>query len=237
MGETIRLLAIDDNAERISKISDQITERYPEIKIEHPLDFKSLIQLIETNSYDCVISPNEFSQLNRTELLSRLSTVINLPIINYLGDTRLLGSSQEPNEHHSDQVSNDDKFVYRFLVERIKDTLRNRVMYGEKTFFPLPDTPKVVARGKELYIVYEDGSEEFWGLEAEDHIEEIANQMEMELRAVKWVKSEILRFLGGLTEIMKFINFPTNQIPIILFEGYRSILFIFKTIDESINRS
>ncbi len=164
MGKIIRLLAIDDNAERISKIAEQISKQYPDLHVEYPLDLKSLIQLHET-----------------------------------------------------------------YCNERSK--------YGETSYGAFPDTPKVVVRGEELFIVNEDGSEEFWGSEMNDNIEEIASQMEMELRAVKWIKRALERVISDLTEILMYNDVPHDQIQYIVFEGYRSLLFSFIKIDELINRN
>ena len=162
MGKIIRLLATDDNVERISKIAAQIAEQYPDLQVEYPFDLKNLINPLETNT------------------------------------------NPRP---------------------------KNR----ETSYGALPDTPKVIVRGKELFIIKEDGSEEFWGSEADENIEEIAFQMEMELRSLKWVKHELERVLSDLTEIMNFTDVSPDQIPNIVFEGYRSLLFCFKRIDESIH--
>lgn len=228
MGKIIRLLAIDDNAERISSISERISKQDPEIKVEYPQDFKSLIQLIETNSYDFIIAPQEISRLNETELLQRISTIIRLPILKYPIETRL-----------PDQVPKPDKEspTYEELAERIKQTITTRPNHRKITLSPLPDTPKVIVKGEDIFIIHEDGTEEFWGLETEGNIEEIASQMELELRAVKWIKGEIEMFIGDLTEALKYTDVPQEEIPNIVFEGYRSLLFSFKKIDESINRS
>lgn len=163
MGEIIRLLAIDDNAERISKIAEQISKQYPDLHVEYPLDLKSLIQLHET-----------------------------------------------------------------YYNERSKK--------GETIYGIFPDTPKVVVRGEELFIINEDGLEEFWGSETNDNIEETASQMEMELRAVKWIKRALEIVISDLTEILMHNDVPHDQIPYIVFEGYRSLLFSFKKIDEIINK-
>jgi len=228
MGKIIRLLAIDDNAERISSISERISKQDPEIKVEYPQDFKSLIQLIETNSYDFIIAPQEISRLNETELLQRISTIIRLPILKYPIETRL-----------PDQVPKPDKEfpTYEELAERIKQTITIRPNHRKINLSPLPDTPKVIVKGEDIFIIHEDGTEDFWGLETEGNIEEIASQMELELRAVKWIKGEIEMFIGDLTEALKYTDVPQEEIPNIVFEGYRSLLFSFKKIDESINRS
>ena len=90
------------------------------------------------------------------------------------------------------------------LVERIKQTINKRPNHRKIKLSPLPDTPKVIVEGKELFILYENGSKEFWGMELDDDLEETASKMELELRAIKWVKSEIERFIGDLTEDLRF---------------------------------
>ena len=160
MGKIIRLLATDDNAERISKIAEQIAVQYPDLQVEYLLDQKTLIKLPETNS----------------------------------------------------NIRSEHKIT---------------------SYSSLPNTPKVIVKGKDLFIVNEDGSEEFWGSEADENIDEIASQMELELRAVKWVKCELEKVIGDLTEIMRYSDVPYDQVPNIVFEGYRSLLFSFKKIDES----
>ena len=162
MGKIIRLLATDDNAERISKIADQLAEQYPDLQVEYHLDQKTRINPLESNT---------------------------------------------------------------------KSIHKNR----ETSYSSLPDTPKVIVRGKELFIKKEDGSEEFWGSETDENIEEIASQMEIELRAVKWVKHELERVISDLTDIISCTDVPPDQVPNIVFEGYRSLLFCFKRIDESIH--
>lgn len=162
MGETIRLLAIDDNPERVSRISEQISKLYPNIQVEYPLDLKSLIQFLETSS-------------------------------------------------------------------------RERSKYAKSSYKPLPDAPKVKVNGDQLIIEYEDGSRETWGPEISDNIKETASQMEMELRALNWIKTELQSVLSDLTELLRCLGIPEQNISYIVFEGYRSLLFSFKRIDESIN--
>ena len=50
MGKSIRLLATDDNLERILKIAAQIPEQYPDPQDESPLDLKSLINSLESKT-------------------------------------------------------------------------------------------------------------------------------------------------------------------------------------------
>ena len=215
MGEIIRLLAIDDNAERISRISRQITKQDPEITIDCPPDFITLIQLIKTNSYDCIITPQEINELE-IEPNQTTNNIIKLPIIKY-------------NEETSPSNSNN------LLAQRIKQTLDTKSNPGKVYLSPFPYTPKVLVNGQDIFILHENGSKEFWGSEIEGDIEEIASQMDLELRAVNWIKGEIERFIGDLTEALKYTDVPHEEIPNIVFEGYRSLLFSFKKIDESIN--
>ena len=118
------------------------------------------------------------------------------------------------------------------LIVLLESNTNARPEHGKGSYGSLPDTPKVIVRGKELFIVNNNGTEEFWGSETDGNIEEIASKMEMELRAVKWVKHELERIISDLTEIISYTDIPSDRIPNIIFEGYRSLLFSFKRIDE-----
>ena len=95
--------------------------------------------------------------------------------------------------------------------------------------------PSVIVRDNKLFIVDEDGSEEYWGAEDEETIEDIAYNMELELKAIQWVRLELERFIGELTEVMKYSDIPRNDISDIIYEGYRALLMRFQKMDESYN--
>lgn len=235
MGETIRILAIDDNPDRIRQLVRYISEHCPDLKIEYPSDIKTLIQHIETTTYDCIISPEEISVLDNLELIQKLSEIMSLPIIRYLGESRLPISTKGHSESFKDNLLSEDAVSYDLLVKRIRRTINPVVKRGTPTTLKLPMTPRIIVRSNKLFIVGEDGSEELWGNEDEETIEEIAYNMELELKAIQWVRLELERFIGELTEVMKCSDIPRNDISDIIYEGYRSLLIRFQKMDESYN--
>ena len=232
MGDTIRVLAIDNDESRVKRIKQLLSEQNLDLNIVYSTDLKSLIQLIEVNTFDCIISPHDTSILSKTELRHRISKIISLPVIHYLGNTRLPSSTQKQYEFYKDLLPEDDVLSYQLLADRIKQNVKRVRDQENKTTFCLPDSPRVIVRGRKLFIVDEDGREEFWGYEPEDTAVETARQMEIELKAANWVKSEIERFLFELTQLIKTSEVPEKDVPDIIFEGYRSLLFSFKKIHD-----
>ncbi|MBD3173008.1 hypothetical protein GF326_11105 [Candidatus Bathyarchaeota archaeon] len=231
MEDIIRVLAIDGDEKRVRQISRCLAEYDPGIKIEHPGDAESLIQLMETNSFDCIITPEDLSFLNRTELLQRLAEVLSLPVIRYLGESRLPESTRLDSSLIQELLSRENKLSYRVLSKRIRRTIASN---GEMRFagLGLPDAPRVMVRGDRLFIVDENGSERLWGCESMDEIHDIARDMELELRAVRWVRLELERLIGELTEVVMYSGVPEDRVSDIIFEGYRSLLALFMRMDE-----
>ncbi|MCJ7731902.1 hypothetical protein MUP51_06255 [Candidatus Bathyarchaeota archaeon] len=160
---------------------------------------------------------------------------MSLPNIRYLGESRLPYSTKGHSESFKDNLLSEDAVSYDLLVKRIRRTINPVVKRGTPTTLKLPMTPRIIVRGNKLFIVGEDGSEELWGNEDEETIEEIAYNMELELKAIQWVRLELERFIGELTEVMKHSDIPRNDISDIIYEGYRSLLIRFQKMDESYN--
>ena len=52
------------------------------------------------------------------------------------------------------------------------------------------------------------------------------------MKANQWVRSELERFIGELSEHMEYSEIPRRNIPNIVFEGYRSQLLRFHRLNE-----
>ncbi len=237
MGETIRVLAIDDDERRAKKIKYQLSEQNADLEVEYSTNLKSLVQLIETNSFDCIISPNDTSLLSKLELRHRIVQILSLPVIHYLGDSRLSATAHDQYSQFEVILTEDDSQSYQLLANKIKQTIKLVPDQDNQTVLDLPDFPKVIVRGTRLFIVDESGTEEFWGCEPEDTAAEIARQMEIELKAVNWVKEEIERFIHELAQLIKTSEVPAKNVPDVIFEGYRSLLFSFRKIHECFNEN
>lgn len=231
MEDIIRVLAIDGDEKRVRQLSRCLAEYDPGIKIEHPRNAESLIQLMETSSFDCIITPGDLSFLNRTELLQRLAEVLSLPVIRYLGESRLPESTRLDSSLIQELLSGENMLSYRVLSKRIRQTIACNGKVRFAGLF-LPDAPRVVVRGNRLFIVDEDGSERLWGSESMDEINDIAHDMELELRTVRWVRLELERLIGELTEVVMYSGIPEDRVSDVIFEGYRSLLLQFIRLND-----
>ena len=234
MGEPIRILAIDDNVDRIQQLIRSLSEYDPDIKIDHPSGILALIQLIESNTYDCIITPDEISILNNIELNQKISEVLSIPILRYLEKSRLPTSTTEHTELQ-ENLHYEDALYYSTFATRIRKTLNMGNRRGRAINLDLPETPKVTIRGNKIYIVKENGFEELWGNESTETIEDVAILMELELKTIQWVRLELERFIGELTESIKCSDIPPYDVSDIIYEGYRSLLSQFQRIDKSKN--
>jgi hypothetical protein len=231
MGEPVRVLAIDDNAERVLKIITKLSRKDPDIIIENPQDIKSLIQLIEATHYDCIITPEKLSILSNSDLIHKLSELVSIPVIQYSTQTEFPESVKRHLQSFKEIIPQEDTFSYCLLLKRIRRVINPQRDQCISLVFP--ETPKVVVRGNDLFIVNEEGSEEYWGNEDEENIEEIAHEMELEMKATQWVRTELERFICQLSEHMEYSEIPRQDIPDIVYEGYRSLLMRFHRLHES----
>jgi len=71
----------------------------------------------------------------------------------------------------------------------------------------LPQTPNVVVREKCVVICYVDGSETVWG--EEKHLMDawrVARELEIELRAINYIKWHVRRFIREMMELLFSID-------------------------------
>lgn len=223
MRDFIRILVLDDNVERVEQLKEHLSIQDPDIKLDHTTEIVSFIHLVETNSYDCVLSP-EPNLLSKTELTSKIIELIKVPRITYLGDTRLPESTHRNHETLKEQNSTS----YQILIDRIRNTVSKKI--NETSY--LPEHPKVVVRGDEIFIVQDDGTETSWGTESIDEIHRIAENMDTELRSIQWVRDEIEGCISEITTLLSHSGLPEEDIADLIFEGYRSVLVRFKRFDS-----
>jgi hypothetical protein len=96
--------------------------------------------------------------------------------------------------------------------------------------FQLPLTPKVITRDTCVYVCFEDGSEMFWG--DEDSIVDaivIARELELELRAVKYLKTMIKDFVEDMMAYLYSVDASEDLIVSIIKDGHN---FAFNELDN-----
>lgn len=96
----------------------------------------------------------------------------------------------------------------------------------------LPSYPKVEVREGEILIIAEDGDAEIW--ENEDDLMKaaaVAEILELELRAINYVKYGLASYISKLTLDLRKHNVPEESIDDIIYEGYNSLKKWFLQLD------
>lgn len=95
--------------------------------------------------------------------------------------------------------------------------------------FKLPNSPNVIVRDNCVVICYKDGSETVWGDE-ETHIDalNLARELEIELRAVNYIKRHVRRFISEMMELLYSIEADESLLLSIVKDGHS---FAFRELD------
>lgn len=104
---------------------------------------------------------------------------------------------------------------------------------GVEPYLQLPPYPQVEVLDDEIIIVGEDGDREIWDTE-EDEIKAIAiaSTLELELKAIMYVKFQLASYLSKLSRDLKEFNILEGNIDDILYEGYKSLSKWFIKLDD-----
>ena len=85
----------------------------------------------------------------------------------------------------------------------------------------LPSSPTVITRNKTVIVQFSTGKEIIW-----DHVEtvedanRIARELEVELRAVKYVQSQVHSFITGMREHLASLDIDDGLLDSILIDGH-----------------
>jgi hypothetical protein len=104
---------------------------------------------------------------------------------------------------------------------------------GVEPYLQLPPYPQVEVLDDEIIIIGEDGDREIWDTE-EDEIKAIAiaSTLELELKAIMYVKYHLASYLSKLSGDLKEFNIVDANIDDILYEGYKSLSKWFIQLDD-----
>jgi hypothetical protein len=99
----------------------------------------------------------------------------------------------------------------------------------------LPQNPNVVVRDNCVVICYLDGSRIVWGKE-ETHIDalRIARELEIELRAINYIKSQIKNFIQEMEELLYSVDADESLLLSIIKDGHS---FAFREFDTSTSKA
>ena len=85
----------------------------------------------------------------------------------------------------------------------------------------LPETPSVVTRDTLIVVVFADGTEINWGEEeSAEEAERLSKELEIELRAVNYVKWHVRTFIQDMKSLLKSLDIDENLLDSILIDGH-----------------
>lgn len=125
---------------------------------------------------------------------------------------------------------------YKLLALRLRQAVEKYVLKepeeGGEILAQLPKFPKVEVRDGEILIIAEDGDVEIWDNE-NDVLKAVAvaEILELELRAINYVKFSLINYLYELAKDLKKNRVPAESVDDIIYEGYKSLEKYFLQLD------
>ncbi len=127
---------------------------------------------------------------------------------------------------------------YKLLAKRLRNAVeRYRIDVPAETKLErhqLPLFPRTELRGDDIVIIWDDMSEQVWDNESDKTMAaEVAEEIQLELRSIKYVKLHLIDSLSGVVADLKEFNVKEEDIGDIIYEGYQSIKKMFIELDNT----
>jgi CheY-like chemotaxis protein len=229
----IGVLIIDDEADQLELMSLYLEKFDPDIAIETATSPREALEKIEWRAFDCIVLDNSMPEMTGLELAKKIRETHDTPIILYTGRGSKEIASQSTDYGVDDYLRKaPDPEHFETLARRIRRSVEKHELeeLARTRFFPdseamrLPEYPKVTVKGKSIYILYEDGREEFWGEErSKSAAESFAKEIELGLKAIKYGKDYLAKALNDLMDELMGLGIPVEYIDNIIEKGYGDI--------------
>jgi len=233
MGEGIKVITIDDEPDQSELLKIYLEGYDSEINVDSYTSPELLIQMLRENRYDCIVADHILPGITGFELAEQIRRVSSVPIIIYTGKGSQEIAAKAFSAGIDDYMRKEpDPRHFEVLAKRIRRLVEKHRNNPDDTLPRLPDYPKVETQETRLYILEEDGRRMQWG-EEYDPDGSVARRMELELKAIRYVRNELADFVSGLTENLVNLDIPLEGISDIIYEGYLDLLKWFKRLDDS----
>ncbi|MCW4049823.1 MAG: hypothetical protein NWE89_08815 [Candidatus Bathyarchaeota archaeon] len=235
MGKGINIIAIDTDTDHGKTIELIIESLDPKIQVTVVTSNASVKPLIDSGTYDCVVVNRTDPQQDEFLCIQEIRGYCELPIILCV-NTELPQNAIEAINEGVTYFSNVPvgNGLYLKLAEKIRHVVS--IHRSEQRIMTLKQkkSPRVLVRGENLYIMDHNG-EALWGLE-EQLTDDVARLMELELKAIDFVRDNLADEVTDLSEVLLESGVPVENIPDIIYEGYRKLFSWFKDLDSSLGQ-
>jgi len=235
MGEGIKVITLDDEPDQSELLKIYLEDYDSEINVDSYSSPELLFQMLREKRYDCIVADHILPGITGLELAEQIRRVSSVPIILYTGKGSQEIAAKAFSAGIDDYMRKEpDPRHFEVLAKRIRRVVEKHRNNPDDALPRLPDYPKVETQETRLYILEEDGRRMQWG-EEYDPDGSVARGMELELKAIRYVRNELVDFISGLTENLVNLDIPLEGISDIIYEGYLDLLKCFKRLDDSHN--
>lgn len=179
-------------------------------KVEQVSDIGAFRRLIVSKEFDCILSSVESPSVGDV-MGFQLKRHPPIPVVLLSHSVLALDSSEN--------------------YERIAGRIRRRVE-SSKRQGGTQGSSAVIRRGTEIYVRDVNGKYVFWG--CEDMFSGVASEMELELRAIDYVRDRLAETVSEITEEFSLSGLAPEHVSDIVYEGYTKLLLRFRDLDVSL---
>jgi CheY-like chemotaxis protein len=240
---SLKVLLVDDELDQLELMKLYLDEYDPELKLDSATSPNEAIGKLKQNEYDCIVLDHSMPEMTGLELAKKIRETNRIPIILYTarGSEELASKSfdygidaylrKEPDPKHFETLA---KRIRRSVEKYRMEELARVSFYQNEKSIDLPEYPKVVVKGKAIYIVHEDGKEEFWGEEERRSVAlQAAKEIELGLKAIKYGKNFLADSLNELMYDLMDLGIPIEYLDNIIEKGYGDIKdLLYKLANE-----
>ncbi len=185
-------------------------------RVELASNMGEIRRLVSSKQYDCIVSTTESSSVGDLMVL-QLTLDSPIPVVLF-------------SQNELETLYNLEG--YEKMAGRIRRKVNGR-RARESGQSNEHVTPTVVVIDDEIYVKGEDEKNILWGHEGPD-IYDVAKTMELELRAIDYVRDRLAEAVADITEELYLSDLTPENVSDIVYEGYRKLLLWFRDLDTSL---
>ena len=215
MGDKVDIIALleTDTPLPVKKYLERCDQGF---RVEQVSNMRVFRRLISSKKFDCIVSTMESPSVG--DIMSfQLTHVQSLPVVLFP-------------QNELEGLQNLDN--YEKLACRIRRKVEGSRAREIRKRNEGCTTPNVFVRENEIYVKVED-KYVLWGYEGSDSYA-VAKAIELELRAIDYVRDRLAEAVSNLTEELYFSDLTPENVSDIVYEGYRKLLSWFRDLDGSL---
>ena len=187
------------------------------LRVEQASNMGVFRRLISSKKFDCIVSTMESPSVG--DIMSfRLTHDPPIPVV-------LFPQNELEGLHNLDN--------YRKLAGRIRRKVESRRAREIRKQNEGYVTPIVIVRENKIYVKGVEGKNVLWGYEGPNFYD-VARTMELELRAIDYVRDRLAEAVSNITEELYLSDFTPENVSDTVYEGYRKLLLWFRDLDTSL---